>query len=48
MTAGELCNRNVIIICENESVLEAARPIKKYHVGCLVVVQELTDLAQLV
>jgi predicted transcriptional regulator len=48
MTAGELCNRNVIIICENESVLEAARPMKKYHVGCLVVVQELTDLAQLV
>jgi CBS domain-containing protein len=40
MTAGELCNRNVIIICENESVLEAARLMKKYHVGCLVVVQE--------
>jgi len=40
MTAGELCNRTVYIIRPNESVLEAARLMKKYHVGCLVVVQE--------
>jgi CBS domain-containing protein len=40
MTAGELCNRTVYIIGPNESVLEAARLMKKYHVGCLVVVEE--------
>ena len=40
MTAGELCNRTVYIIRANESVLEAARLMKKYHVGCLIVVEE--------
>lgn len=40
MTAGELCNRTVYIIRANESVLEAARLMKRYHVGCLVVVEE--------
>ncbi|UCH29508.1 MAG: CBS domain-containing protein [Myxococcales bacterium] len=40
MTAGELCNRTVYIIRANEPVLEAARLMKKYHVGCLVVVEE--------
>ena len=40
MTAGELCNRTVYIIRPDESVLEAARLMKKYHVGCLVVVEE--------
>jgi CBS domain-containing protein len=43
MTAGELCNRTVYIIRANESVLEAARLMKKYHVGCLVVVEELGE-----
>ena len=40
MTAGELCNRTVYIIRANESVLEAARLMQKYHVGCLIVVEE--------
>ncbi len=40
MTAGELCNRTVYIIRADESVLEAARLMKKHHVGCLVVVEE--------
>ena len=40
MTAGDLCNRTVYIIRESEPVLEAARLMKKYHVGCLVVVEE--------
>ena len=33
MTAGELCNRTVYIIRSNESVLEAARLMKKYEDG---------------
>lgn len=40
MTAGELCNRTVYIIRPDETVLEAARLMKTYHVGCLVVVEE--------
>ncbi len=40
MTAGELCNRTVYIIRPDETVLEAARLMKKHHVGCLVVVEE--------
>jgi len=40
MTAGELCNRTVYIIRADENVLEAARLMKRYHVGCLVVVEE--------
>ncbi len=43
MTAGELCNRTVYIIRANESVLEAARLMRTYHVGCLVVVEERGD-----
>jgi len=39
MTAGELCNRTVYIIRAHESVLEAARLMRKYQVGCLVVVE---------
>ena len=40
MTAGELCNRTVYIIRANETVLEAARLMKQFHVGCLVVVED--------
>ncbi len=40
MTAGELCNRTVYIIRPDETVLKAARLMKKHHVGCLVVVEE--------
>jgi CBS domain-containing protein len=40
MTAGELCYRTVYIILADESVLDAARLMKKHHVGCLVVVEE--------
>lgn len=43
MTAGELCNRTVYIIHPDESVLEAARLMKTYHVGCLVVVEDKGD-----
>ncbi len=43
MTAGELCNRTVYIIQANETVLEAARLMKHFNVGCLVVVEERGD-----
>lgn len=40
MTAGAFCSRTVYIIRANESVVEAARLMKKYRVGCLVVIEE--------
>lgn len=37
MKAGDLCNRLVIDITEDESVQRAAELMRKYHVGMLVV-----------
>jgi CBS domain-containing protein len=37
MTIGELCTREVVYIGRNESAAEAARLMRKHHVGSLVV-----------
>jgi CBS domain-containing protein len=37
MTAGELCNREVVVGSPDESVLEAARRMRDQHVGSLVI-----------
>jgi len=39
MTAGEYCNREVIIAEQNTSIAEAAMLMKQHHVGDLVVVE---------
>lgn len=43
MTAKELCTRETIIIYENDNIFEAAKLMKKFHVGDLVVVEESED-----
>lgn len=40
MAIGEICNREVVVVREDASVAEAARLMRKYHVGDLVVVRE--------
>lgn len=40
MTVGEFCNRQVVIARRDESVAEAARRIRDFHVGTLIVVDE--------
>lgn len=40
MTIGEFCNREVIIINRDESVFEAAKLMREYHVGDAVVVEQ--------
>lgn len=40
MTIGEICNREVVIVAREASVIEAARLMREYHVGDLVVVDE--------
>ena len=40
MTVGEFCNRQVVIAREDESLMEAARRIRDFHVGTLIVVDQ--------
>jgi CBS domain-containing protein len=40
MTAGELCNREVVIAHRETSLVEAAKRMREQHVGTLVVVDE--------
>lgn len=41
MSIGEFCNREVIIARREESVLEAAQLMRRYHVGAVVIVDEI-------
>ena len=40
MTAGEVCNRQVVIARPDERVVDAARRMRDFHVGDLIVVDE--------
>ena len=40
MAVGEICNREVVIAKKTLSVVDAARLMRKHHVGDLVVVEE--------
>ncbi len=40
MNVGELCNREVIIVEQDATVLEAAKLMRQYHVGDLVVTEK--------
>jgi CBS domain-containing protein len=44
MTAGEVCTRAVIIVRPEETIVEAARRMREYHVGDLVVAQERSGM----
>lgn len=43
MSAGEYCNRSVVVISREASIQEAAELMRKHHVGDLVVVEERAD-----
>ncbi len=40
MDVGKICNREVMIVGRRESLLDAGKRMREYHVGCLVVVEE--------
>lgn len=40
MPISEICNREVIIVQRNNTILEAAQLMRQHHVGNLVVVEE--------
>jgi CBS domain-containing protein len=43
MSIGEFCNRDVVIVHKGENVLEAAKLMRQYHVGDVVVVMDKDD-----
>ena len=40
MNVGEICNREVIVIQRDEPVVEAAKLMRQYHVGAVIVVEK--------
>ena len=44
MTAGEYCNREVVIIEQGTSITQAASLMREFHVGSLVVVQKRDNI----
>ncbi len=40
MPIGEICNREVVIVRKEDSILEAAKLMREYHVGDVVVVDD--------
>jgi CBS domain-containing protein len=39
MTAGELCTRSTVVVKEDQTIGEAARLMKQYNVGCVVIIR---------
>jgi CBS domain-containing protein len=44
MSVSEICNRDVVIVRPEESIQTAARLMREYHVGDLIVVKESQGL----
>ena len=40
MAVAEICNRGVIILQRDDTILEAAKLMRQHHVGDVVVVEE--------
>jgi len=40
MPIGEVCNRDVVVVKKEDSMFEAAKLMRQYHVGDVVVVEE--------
>ncbi|WMJ07921.1 CBS domain-containing protein [Nitrosomonas sp. sh817] len=40
MSVGEICNREVIVIQRDEPVVEAAKLMRQYHVGAVIVIDK--------
>ena len=43
MTVGEICNREVIVIQRDGTTLEAAKLMRQYHVGAVIVIEKQND-----
>lgn len=43
MSVGEYCNREVVVMTASESVRDAAKLMREFHVGDVVVVEKVAD-----
>lgn len=43
MSAGEYCNRNVVVVSKSEPVNEAIKLMRSHHVGDVVVVESIEE-----
>lgn len=43
MNAGEICNREVVIVNRDQTILDAAKLMREYHVGDVVVMEERNE-----
>ena len=43
MTVGEICNRNVVVAPKGECIVDAAKRMRMFHVGDVVVVENRGD-----
>ncbi|HPL63981.1 MAG: CBS domain-containing protein [Syntrophales bacterium] len=41
MPIGDICNRDVVVVRRKENIIEAARLMRSYHVGDVVVVEDM-------
>ena len=46
MTAGEICTQNVVVTRKEESIVDAAKRMRMFHVGDLVVVERVGERQQ--
>lgn len=44
MKAGEICNREVVIVNQDQTILDVAKIMRQYHVGDVVVVKEQNEM----
>ncbi len=40
MSVGQFCNRNIVVISKEDSIVDAAKLMRQHHIGSLVVVEK--------
>lgn len=41
MSVGQICNRDTVIVRKEESIVDAAKLMREFHVGCVIVVEDV-------
>lgn len=40
MSVGQLCNRNTVTVHKEDTIVEASKLMREFHVGCVIVVED--------
>ncbi len=43
MSVGQICNRDTVIVRKEDSIVEAAKLMREFHVGSVVVVEDVAE-----